>query len=133
MKVADIDAMDVFQKGLVFGQAYELKDDYLILAESVPAGTTTATASALALGYKCKDLFSSSFKAVPDSIRNKTIEKALSNIKKEDDLFGVLSKVSDNMLIFYAGVILGLNNSIKVILAGGTQNGLRTSNSKMQF
>ncbi|RXJ70141.1 TIGR00303 family protein [Halarcobacter ebronensis] len=118
---AKIDALAIFQKGLVFGQAYELKDDYLILAESVPSGTTTATATALALGYKCKELFSSSFKDVPNSIRDQTIDKALENISKEDDLFGVLSKVSDNMLIFYAGVILGLNNKTKIILAGGTQ------------
>lgn len=118
---ATIDAMEVFQKGLVFGQAYELKDDYLILAESVPSGTTTATATALGLGYKCSNLFSSSFKEVPNSIRNTTINKALENITKEDDLFGVLNKVADNMLIFYAGVILGLNNKAKVILAGGTQ------------
>ncbi|QKF82147.1 nicotinate mononucleotide-dependent phosphoribosyltransferase CobT [Halarcobacter ebronensis] len=118
---AKIDALAIFQKGLVFGQAYELKDDYLILAESVPSGTTTATATALALGYKCKELFSSSFKDVPNSIRDQTIDKALENISKEDDLFAVLSKVSDNMLIFYAGVILGLNNKTKVILAGGTQ------------
>ena len=118
---ASIDAMDVFQKGLVFGQAYELKDDYLILAESVPSGTTTATATASALGYRCRQMFSSSFKEVPNSIRDTTIDKALENVESSDDLFSVLSKVSDNMLIFYAGVILGLNNKIKVVLAGGTQ------------
>ena len=120
-KGVSIDAVDVFQKGLVFGQAYELKDDYLILAESVPSGTTTATATALGLGYQCSQLFSSSFKDVPNDIRNKTINQALENITKEDDLFAILSKVSDNMLIFYAGVILGLNNKAKVVLAGGTQ------------
>ncbi|WP_320034112.1 nicotinate mononucleotide-dependent phosphoribosyltransferase CobT [Halarcobacter sp.] len=118
---ANIDAMDVFQKGLVFGQAYELKDDYLILGESVPSGTSTATATALALGYKCKEMFSSSFKDVPNGIRDTTIQKALENVSSSDDLFSVLSKVGDNMLIFYAGVILGLNNKLKVILAGGTQ------------
>jgi len=120
-KGANIDAMDVFQKGLVFGQAYELKDDYIIFAESIPSGTTTAAATALGLGYKCRQLFSSSFKDVPNNIRDNTINQALENITSEDDLFAVLSKVSDNMLIFYAGVILGLNNKAKVILAGGTQ------------
>ncbi|RXJ96282.1 nicotinate-nucleotide--dimethylbenzimidazole phosphoribosyltransferase, partial [Arcobacter sp. CECT 8989] len=59
---ANIDAMDVFKKGLDFGQEYECKDDYIILAESVPAGTTTAAATAVALGYDCKEMFSSSFK-----------------------------------------------------------------------
>lgn len=118
---ANIDAMGVFQKGVEFGKIFETKDDYIILAESVPSGTTTAAATALALGYDCKDLFSSSFKAVPNSIRTKTIEKALENVNEGDELFNLLGKVSDNMLIFNAGFILGLNNKKPLVLAGGTQ------------
>ncbi len=120
-KGANIEALEIFQKGLAFAQNYELKDDYLILGESVPSGTTTATATALALGYDCKDMFSSSFKEVPNNIRTQTINKALENIDKNDDIFSILSKVADNMLIFCAGIILGFNNSQKLILAGGTQ------------
>jgi uncharacterized protein (TIGR00303 family) len=118
---ADINAMELFQKGLEFGQTYKCKNDYIILGESVPSGTSTATATALGLGYDVKDKFSSSFKDVPNSIRNVTIEKALENINEDDDIFGILSKVSDNMIIFNAGFILGLNNSIPIVLAGGTQ------------
>jgi len=118
---ASIDAQKVFQKGLEFGQNYQCKDEYIILAESVPSGTTTATATALALGYDVENCFSSSFKNVPNNIRIQTIEKALSHIKEDDDIFAKLSKVSDNMIIFNAGFILGLNNSIPLILAGGTQ------------
>lgn len=118
---AKIDAMSVFQKGITFGQSYECENDYIILAESVPGGTTTAASTALALGYDCKGLFSSSFKNKPNSIKDETIEKAISNLKEEDDLFAKLGRVSDNMLIFNAGFILGLNNRLKVILAGGTQ------------
>jgi len=118
---AKIDAQDVFQKGLEFGQKYQPKSDYIILGESVPSGTTTANATAQALGYSVKGLFSSSFKNVPNSIKEKTIEKALSNIENRDDIFEVLSKVSDNMLIFNAGFILGLNGRVNLILAGGTQ------------
>jgi uncharacterized protein (TIGR00303 family) len=120
-KSANIEALEIFQKGLAFAQSYELKDDYLILGESVPSGTTTATATALALGYDCKDMFSSSFKEVPNNIRNQTINNALKNIDENDDIFTILSKVADNMLVFCAGVILGFNNTQKLILAGGTQ------------
>ena len=120
-KGANIDANAIFQKGLKFGQDYQCSDDYIILGESVPSGTTTATATAVALGYDCKDKFSSSFKDVPNNIRETTIQKALQNITKEDDLIAILSKVSDNMQIFVAGFILGLNNKIPLILAGGTQ------------
>jgi len=118
---ANIDAKAVFEKGYAFGQNYQLKDDYLILGESVPSGTTTATATALALGHDAKYLFSSSFNEVPNNIRQQTIEASLNNVKNKTDLFEILGSVSDNMLIFNAGFILGVNGRFPVILAGGTQ------------
>ena len=118
---ANIDAQTVFQQGVEFGQNYTTKDDYIILGESVPSGTTTANATALALGYDCADMFSSSFKKVPNDIKKRTIKQALKNIDQHDDLFDILGKISDNMIIFVAGFILGLNNSVPVVLAGGTQ------------
>jgi len=118
---ANIDAKAIFEKGLAFGNSYVCKDDYLILGESVPSGTTTATATALALGYDAKALFSSSFKDVPNNIREKTIEQALAKAKNKTDLFDILGTVSDNMLIFNAGFILGINNRFPLVLAGGTQ------------
>jgi len=118
---ANIDAKAVFEKGLTFGKSYVCQDDYLILGESVPSGTTTATSTALALGYDAKALFSSSFKDVPNNIREETINKALANAKDKTDLFDILGTVSDNMLIFNAGFILGINNRFPLVLAGGTQ------------
>jgi len=120
-KNANIDAQTIFQKALEFGQNYKCENDYIILGESVPSGTTTAKATALGLGYDCNSMFSSSFKNVPNDIRETTITKALENISNDDDIFTVLGKVSDNMLIFNAGFILGLNNKIPLVLAGGTQ------------
>ncbi len=116
-----IDAKVVFEKGIAFGQTYTPESDYLILAESVPSGTTTATATALALGYDVQNAFSSSFKNVPNEIRQTTIDKALSRITKEEDLFAKLGKVSDNMLLFNAGFLLGAIERFPVVLAGGTQ------------
>ncbi len=121
-KGAQINAMEVFQKGVEFGKSYECKDDYIILGESVPAGTTTAYATTLAIGYNCDGKFSSSFKDVPNSIKNQTIQEALDNIKDGDDLFEKIGKVADNMLIFNAGFVLGNSSTnTKLILAGGTQ------------
>jgi uncharacterized protein (TIGR00303 family) len=118
---ANIDAKRLFDKGVAFGKSYVCKDDYLILGESVPSGTTTATATALALGYDAKSLFSSSFKEVPNNIREKTITQALANIEGKTDLFDILGSVADNMLIFNAGFILGVNARFPIVLAGGTQ------------
>ena len=114
---ASIDAMAVFQAGVEFGTSYKTNDDYIILAQSLPSGITTAKATALALGYDC-----SSFKTVSNDIRNTTISTALKNIEADDDIFTKLSSVSDNMLIFNAGLVLGSRaQNLKVILAGGEQ------------
>jgi uncharacterized protein (TIGR00303 family) len=118
---ANINAKEVFEKGLEFGKNYILDGDYLILAESVPGGTTTAQASALALGYDAKNYFSSSFKNVPNNIKEKTIKKALENIKDKSDIFERLGAVSDNMLLFNAGFIIGAMDRFEIALAGGTQ------------
>ena len=118
---ANIDAQSIFEKGLEFGQNYACKDEYIILAESVPSGTTTATATALGLGYDAKEYFSSSFKESPISIKEEVIKLALARLTKESELFEILGKVSDNMLLFNAGFILGINNRIPIVLAGGTQ------------
>ncbi|WP_122893871.1 nicotinate mononucleotide-dependent phosphoribosyltransferase CobT [Arcobacter peruensis] len=119
---AKIDAMAVFQAGVQFASSYETNDDYVILAESVPSGTTTANATAKALGYSSDGYFSSSFKNNPSDIKNETIKNALNRVLQNDDVFAKLSNVADNMLIFNAGFVLGsTSKDLKVILAGGTQ------------
>jgi uncharacterized protein (TIGR00303 family) len=118
---AGINAQEIFNKGREAGKKYELKGNYLILAESTPAGTTTATATALALGYELRDAFSSSFLDVPTDIKNQTIDKALSLIDEGMSNFEKLGIVSDNMLIFCAGFLLEASRRFHVVLAGGTQ------------
>ncbi|MBY0540860.1 MAG: TIGR00303 family protein [Campylobacterales bacterium] len=119
---AKISALEIFQKGIDFGQNYQINDDYVILAESIPAGTTTANATALGLQYECEGYFSSSYKNNPSDIKNQTIGKALKRVDLDADLFEILSSVSDNMIIFNAGFILGSRvNNLKIVLAGGTQ------------
>jgi len=120
-KGANIDAEAVFNKGREAGKKYELKGNYLILGESTPAGTTTAAASALALGFDVAEDFSSSFKNVPNSIKTQTIQKALSHINDTMNTFEKLSYVSDNMLIFCAGFLMEATKRFHVVLAGGTQ------------
>ena len=118
---ANIDAKEVFAKGMAFGKSYELKGSYLILGESTPSGTTTALASALALGYDCQNDFSSSFLDVPNDIKSKTVQQALSLIDDDMNNFEKLSIVSDNMLLFCAGFLLEASRRFHIVLAGGTQ------------
>lgn len=118
---ANIDAKTVFEKGMRAGKTYELKGNYLILGESTPSGTTTAAATAAALGYECRGGFSSSFLHVPSNIREETINKALSLINDDMSNFEKLSIISDNMLIFCAGFLMEASRRFHVVLAGGTQ------------
>ena len=118
---ANIDAISTFEKGIEYGQSFTTTSDYIILAESVPSGTTTALATAKILGYDVDGMFSSSFKQNPISIKDEVVREALKNSQEKDEFFAKLGVVSDNMLIFNAGFILGLNNKIPTILAGGTQ------------
>ncbi|TDA68477.1 TIGR00303 family protein [Sulfuricurvum sp. IAE1] len=119
---ARIAAMEVFERGVAFAQTFEPKGDYLILGESIPGGTTTAAATALALGYDAQEMFSSSFKNAPQSTKRRVIEQALTGCEGVNDLFERLAKVSDNMLLFNAGFLLGLQNrDVTTVLAGGTQ------------
>jgi uncharacterized protein (TIGR00303 family) len=118
---ANIDAQIVFEKGKAFGANYTVTDDYLILGESVPSGTTTAATTAVALGLEVQGLFSSSFKEVPDNIRQQTIDAALANIEGVTDIWQRLGSVSDNMLLFVAGFMVGVNGRFPLLLAGGTQ------------
>ncbi len=118
---AKIDAEKIFNKGRQAGKSYELKGSYFILAESTPAGTTTATASALALGYDVANDFSSSFLHVPNNIKKETIDAALSLINDDMSNFEKLGVVSDNMLLFCAGFILEASRRFHIVLAGGTQ------------
>ena len=118
---ANINAKEVFIKGMGFGKSYEMKGSYIVLGESTPSGTTTATASCLALGYDCANDFSSSFLSSPDEIKNKTIKEALSLINEDMTSFEKLSIVSDNMLLFCAGFLLEASRRFHVVLAGGTQ------------
>ena len=120
-KGAGIDAEEIFAKGMKFGREYELKGSYLILGESTPSGTTTAAASALTLGFECKNDFSSSFLNVPNSVKNETIDAALALTNADMSSFEKLSIVSDNMLIFCAGFLLEASRRFHVVLAGGTQ------------
>ena len=58
---------------------------------------------------------------MPDSIRAKTIDTALSFVDDDMDNFEKLGLVSDNMLIFCAGFLLEASRRFHVVLAGGTQ------------
>ncbi len=107
----------IIERGTILGE--ELSNDYevLIIGESIPAGTTTAMATLVGLGYDAMDKVSSASPDNPKSLKRKIVEEALRDLPS--DLMGRLSKLSDPMLLGVAGISLGFKG--KVLLAGGTQ------------
>jgi len=117
---AGIDAKAVIEKGMVFGRKYTHPHDVLILGESTPSGTTTAYATAKALGYESEGYFSSSFLNAPQSLKEKVVSEALERVK-DTDVYTKLGAVSDNMLLFSAGFASAYSQRGKIVLGGGTQ------------
>jgi len=119
---ANINVKEVFEKGRTFGSSYTPEGDYIIVGESTPAGTTTALASIVALGYdELRNAFSSSFADEPNSLKSIVINHAHNNITVDMDIYERLSHTADNMLIFVAGFVLEASKKHKVVLGGGTQ------------
>lgn len=117
----DLPAREIFLKGQKYGETFVGEGAYTILAETTPAGTTTARATAEVLGYEAKGLFSSSFEHKPSNIKEETVAKAIARTDDSMDIFEKLSRVSDNMLLFTAGFASTYSKKGKVVLGGGTQ------------
>jgi len=102
--------------------------DYLVIGESIPAGTTTALGVLLAMGIDAKGKVSSSMPTNPHELKIKTVEEGLkaSNIKfgaLANDPLKAISRVGDPMIPAFAGLVLGAASNVPVLMAGGTQMG----------
>lgn len=107
---------EAFDYAKIFGREVSKNSDCLMIAESIPAGTTTAGAVLKVLGKEPR--VSSSMPENPVEIKMKVIEKAASRVNSEDPL-EIIAKVGDPVMIGVLGVALGSEKP--VVLAGGTQ------------
>ena len=113
----------------IFNKAYDLatilseKHDYIVIGESLAAGTTTALGVLVGLGYDAKGKVSGCMDTNPHSLKNRLVDEGLANANltpnKDNDPFEVVAAVGDAMLPAVAGVIMGA--TVPVVLAGGTQ------------
>lgn len=117
---AMIDAKALVKKGEDFARRYAENNGLLMVGESTPSGTTTAYATAKALGYKTEGFFSSSFAQAPSNLKESVVLEATSNLEGKSH-YDKLSMVSDNMLLFCAGFVSAYSQKEMVILGGGTQ------------
>ncbi|MEI6045583.1 MAG: TIGR00303 family protein [Chloroflexota bacterium] len=111
--------------GTTLGQRYG-KSHYLILAESVPGGTTTALGLLLALGLDAESRVSSSMPDNAHNLRLEAVETGLKAIGRRKGDFANnplagAAALGDSMQPVVAGLALAASAYCPVLLAGGTQ------------
>lgn len=117
------DARGIFERARRFGRAYP--DDEIVVAESIPGGTTTALGVLRALGEDVA--VSSSLPENPIPLKRSVVADGLAASGLESgDLAGepvrAVETMGDPVLAVVAGIVSGaLEGGTTVTLAGGTQ------------
>ena len=136
-------AGELLGAGRALGAQLAKQADYLILGESVPAGTTTALALLCGMGLNAWDKVSSSMAGNAHELKNLVVRRALraagldgdararstqqaygtreARGRHKPDALSVAAAVGDPMQPVVAGLTLGAVRSVPVLLAGGSQ------------
>jgi uncharacterized protein (TIGR00303 family) len=119
-------AGELFARGLELGPSLAERADYLMLAESVPGGTTTALALLCGLGIDAWGKVSSSMPENAHQLKGEVVRAALSaaNLHQRQpppSAIDVAAAVGDPMQPFVAGLALGALPTTPILLAGGSQ------------
>ena len=120
------DVEGLFERGWHLGLNLAKLTDYLILGESVPAGTTTALAVMLALGLDAEGKVSSTMIGGAHGLKAATVAQGLAaaGITKgslASDPLAAVAAVGDPMQAVVAGIASAASLTVPVMLAGGTQ------------
>lgn len=116
----------LFEQGVVLGKHLSLQRDMLVLAECVPAGTTTALAVLRALGHNVGGMTSSSLPKTNHDQKSELVERGLqaANFMHRQILSDPLSAVAavgDPVQAVVAGIVIGANQRIPIVMGGGSQ------------
>ncbi len=118
----NIDIEKVIEKTKIFAAEIAKKFSFVILAESVPGGTTTAMALIEALGYSSFNKICGSMPGNNHNLKIEVVKKALTHIGQNDSPLEIVKKIGDPMQPVQATLAIELaKNGVKVLLAGGTQ------------
>ena len=117
----------IFEDSKIIGNELSKHNDYIVIGESIPAGTTTVLGVLTALGYDADFKVSGSLPKNPHNLKRKVVMEGLSNAGildgignvKKIDPFEAVAAVGDPMIPSVAGMVFGSN--VPIILAGGTQ------------
>jgi uncharacterized protein (TIGR00303 family) len=106
----------ILNNSMRLGEQLSRGFDRVIIGESIPAGTTTAMSTLVALGYNAFGKVSSASPDNPMELKEKIVREALSKVSYEEDK---IARLSDPMIISASGIAQGFQG--KIVLAGGTQ------------
>ena len=120
------DVKQAYEYATLLGRNLSSLCDYLVLGESIPAGTTTASAVLSALGIDARGKVSSSMTDNPHQLKDRVVEQAMNAAgisigELAKDPLLAISKVGDPMIATVAGLVIGAAGTVPIILAGGTQ------------
>ncbi len=111
----------ILSNGVVLGREMARAGEVMI-GETMPAGTTTAMAILVALGYDAWGRTSSAGPTNPKELKAKVVEEGLRRAGRPRDPVDVLSELGDPVHAGVAAIALGiLEEGGRPILAGGTQ------------
>ncbi|MCC7554339.1 MAG: TIGR00303 family protein [Methanobacteriaceae archaeon] len=113
---------EIFENAKKLGKELSKKYDYIVIGESIAAGTTTALGVLKALGYSAENKVSASMIINPHELKIKVVDEGLKNsgLDLENvDPFDAISAVGDPMIPAVAGLTIG--SDVPIILAGATQ------------
>jgi uncharacterized protein (TIGR00303 family) len=113
----------LFEEGLRWGKTLgaEAQNGYLILAECVVGGTTTALAVLAGLGVNAQGKVNSSHPVCNHDQKWQLVQQGLAHLPPNPNPWQVLATVGDPMQAVTAGIMLAASRSCGVLLAGGTQ------------
>lgn len=122
-EIAVKDPQGIFERAEAVGKELRDKSDFIVIGESIPAGTTTAWAVLDAMGYD--GIVSSSSCVNPVGLKEEVVCAALRSSgithgSLRDNPFEAVRCVGDPMMPAVAGLVSGIGDK-RVILAGGTQ------------
>jgi uncharacterized protein (TIGR00303 family) len=115
-------AKEIIENARKVGKEIASQSEYLVIGETTPAGTTTALAVLMAMGFNTNAYTSSSFQQNPTSLKTSVAMEGLKNagIDGKCDALKALESVGDPMMAATIGLVQGAAG-IPIILAGGTQ------------
>lgn len=115
-------AKNIIEGARKVGREIADQSEYLVVGETIPAGTTTALGVLQALGMDINNYTSSSMPANPQSLKTSVVREGLAKagINGQCDPLKAIEAVGDPMMAATIGLVQGAHG-VPIILAGGTQ------------